>query len=124
MSLRLRTAFGFTALAVVMVALVGITTYHLLRSSMLTEIRHDVTQKASLFAATPAPDLDMFASPDTYLQVDTALGQAVQRSANLGGRRLPLTPAIRRGQAAQATVTHKPLFAAAHPMPSGRYVIL
>jgi signal transduction histidine kinase len=124
MSLRLRTAIGFTVLAAVVVALVGVTTYDLLRSSMLTEIRRDVTQKASLFASTPAPDLDMFASPDTYLQVDTARGRAVQRSANLGGRTLPLTAAMRRGEAVQTTVTRKSLFAAARGMPRGRYVIV
>jgi two-component system, OmpR family, sensor kinase len=123
-SLRLRTAIGFTALAAVVVALVGVTTYSLLRSSMLTEIRRDVTQKASLFASTPTPDLDMFTSPDTYLQVDTPAGQPVQRSANLGGRTLQLTPAMRSGQAAPTTVTHKSLFAAARRMPSGRYVIV
>lgn len=124
MSLRVRTALGFTALAAVVVALVGVTTYHLLRSSMLTEIRHDVAQKASLFASTPAPDLDMFAAPDTYLQVDSAFGRPVQRSANLGGRTLPLTAAMRQGRAVQATVTRKSLFAAARRMPRGRYVIV
>jgi signal transduction histidine kinase len=123
-SLRLRTALGFTALVAVMVTLVGVSTFHLLRTSMLTEIRRDVTQKASLFASTPAPDLDMFASPDTYLQVDTPAGGPVQRSANLGGRSLPLTMAMRRGQAVQATVSSKSLFAAARRMPSGRYVIV
>lgn len=124
MSLRLRTALGFTALAAVLVTLVGVTTYNLLRSSMLTEIRRDVTQKATLFASTPAPDLDMFASPDTYLQVDSARGDPVKRSANLVGRRLPLTPAMRAGHAVQTTVTRKDLFAAARRMPSGRYVIV
>jgi two-component system, OmpR family, sensor kinase len=123
-SLRLRTAVGFTTLAALVVILVGLTTYDLLRSSMLTEIRRDVTQKASLFAATRAPDLDMFASPDTYLQVDSSSGRPVRRSANLGGRRLPLTPAMRRGQPVQTTVTQKVLFAAARRMPSGRYVIV
>jgi signal transduction histidine kinase len=123
-SLRLRTAVGFTALAAVVVTLVGVSTFHLLRTSMLTEIRRDITQKASLFASTPAPDLDMFASPDTYLQVDTPAGGPVQRSANLGGRTLPLTVAMRRGRAVQATVTRKALFAAARRMPSGRYVIV
>jgi signal transduction histidine kinase len=123
-SLRLRTAVGFTALAAIVVMLVGVSTFHLLRTSMLTEIRRDITQKASLFASTPAPDLDMFASPDTYLQVDTPAGGPVQRSANLGGRTLPLTVDMRRGQAVQATVSGKALFAGARRMPSGRYVIV
>ncbi|HZE04027.1 MAG TPA: HAMP domain-containing sensor histidine kinase [Solirubrobacteraceae bacterium] len=124
MSLRLRTAIGFTALAAVLVTLVGVTTYNLLRSSMLTEIRRDVSQKATLFASTPTPDLDMFASPDTYLQVDSSRGAPVRRSANLGPRTLPLTAAMRGSQAVRTTVTGKALFAAAHRTHSGRYVIV
>src|SRR5215472_7679036 len=96
-TIRLRLAVAFTALVGLILLLTGAVTYQLLRHSLLTEIQQDVVRRAQSFSRTgsPAPaNLNPFAEPDVFLQVDRANGTVAARSANLGTRTLPAPPLI------------------------------
>jgi signal transduction histidine kinase len=70
---------------------------HLL-GSLSPEVDRDVRQRAEVLAATagrapmrvtPPPQLDVFSSPDVYLQLVFPDGSVAASSGNLGDRRLP-----------------------------------
>ena len=77
MTIRLRLAVAFTLLVGLILLLTGAVTYQLLRHSLLAEIQQDVVRRAQSFSRTesPAPtNLNPFAEPDVFLQVDRANG--------------------------------------------------
>jgi signal transduction histidine kinase len=103
MYIRTRLALWFTLILAVMLAGFSVTVYQVTRASLLSEIDRDVRQRAAAIAVTArppegetglrVPSLDVFTAPDTYLEVLAADGVVVARSANLGKRTLPLSPA-------------------------------
>lgn len=126
-SLRIRLAAVFTVLVAGILVLVGVTTYQLLRQSLLAEIERDVARRATTFrASSPAPpyDLDVFGAPDVFIQVVDAGGATLARSGNLGSRSLPLPDAARRGEVIEVHVADRPLFLTATPLGSGQYAVV
>src|SRR3989442_12448432 len=84
----------------VVLTVFSVTIYQLTKSNLLTEIDTDVRQRAAMlsFATHPypqettmhVPKLDVFASPDIYLQVLDRRGRVLASSGNLGNGTLPL----------------------------------
>jgi heavy metal sensor kinase len=116
MSLRLRLTLFFTAvLAVSLLAFSGLL-YLLLERTLDLDVDHAIAGKAEDVARTSRirgeypirprrirlPQIDAFAAPETYIQLLDAEGRPVDRSANLGEHRLPLTTealgAVRQGE--------------------------
>ncbi len=126
MSLRVRLAVAFTLLVGLTVALVGVTTYKLLRRGLLTEIERDVSRRAAAFAASHATPyyLDVFAAPDIFLEVVDEAGNPRASSGNLGDRVLPFTHAMRAGQVVEARLGDRPLYLTAAPLGDGQFIIV
>lgn len=127
MSLRIRFALFYTVLVGCTLAIVGTATYKFLRYGLLSEIERDVLRRATVFAASnsTAPySLDVFATPDTFLQVVDAAGAPIASSGNLGGRVLPLSKTARAGQVVEARVGGRPLYLTATPLVGDRFVIV
>jgi hypothetical protein len=85
-----------------------------------------VVRRAQSFSRTgsPAPaNLNPFAAPDVFVQVDRANGTVAARSANLGTRTLPAPPHS-RGRAVEARVGGRPLFVSSAALPGGTTVIV
>ena len=126
MTIRLRLAAAFTLLVGLILLLTSVVTYQLLRHSLLVEIQQDVVRHAQSFgrAGSPAPrDLNSFAAPDMFLQVNRPDGTVASRSANLGTRTLPAPPDS-RGRAVEASLGGRPLFVSSATLPSGTTVIV
>ncbi|MGH2376424.1 MAG: ATP-binding protein [bacterium] len=126
MSLRLRLAVAFTLIVGVTLALVGATTYELLRRGLLTEIERDVSRRAAAFASSHATPyyLDVFAAPDIFLEVVDEEGNPRAASGNLGDRVLPLTNAMRAGRVIEARMGNRPLYLTAAPLGEGKFIIV
>jgi two-component system, OmpR family, sensor kinase len=125
-TIRLRLAVAFTLLVGLILLLTGAVTYQLLRHSLLAEIQQDVVRRAQSVSRTesPAPkNLNPFAAPDVFVQVDRANGTVAARSANLGTRTLPAPPGS-RGRAVEARVGGRPLFVSSAALPGGSTVIV
>jgi two-component system, OmpR family, sensor kinase len=100
MYIRTRLALLFMLILSVVLTAFSVTTYQLTKSNLLTEIDTDVRQRAAMLtlATHPypqettmrVPKLDVFASPDIYLQVLDQHGRVLASSGNLGNRTLPL----------------------------------
>src|SRR5712691_1319785 len=100
MYIRTRLALWFVLILSVVLTALGVTVYQLTKSNLLTEIDTDVRQRAAMLhlATHPypqettmhVPKLDVFASPDIYLQVLDEHGRVLASSGNLGNRTLPL----------------------------------
>lgn len=105
MSIRARLTLWYTTIFGVTLVLFGVILYYLLFVNLVQEVDHSLDQKAdkvlestqiveSLF--TPykeliLPNVDVFASPDTFLQIIDSRGSIRARSDNLGNRMLPLS---------------------------------
>jgi two-component system OmpR family sensor kinase len=124
MTVRLRMALGFTALAAAILSLAGVATYQILRGSLLDEIERDVARRAAAFAAVPPRDLDVFTAPDVFLQVVDRRGRPVRRSANLEGRRLPLPLRARAGEVVEVHVDGRPLFETSAALANGGRIVV
>ena len=127
LSIRVKLAVFFTVAVALILAGAGVVTYQLLRHSLLAEIQRDVATRAHTFSAGhPGPpyDLDTFAAPDVFIQVQTGDGTVSARSANLAGRSLPLPDAARAGQVAEVRLSGRPLVLAAAALPGGGYVVV
>jgi two-component system, OmpR family, sensor kinase len=125
--IRVKLAVFFTVAVALILAGAGVVTYQLLRHSLLDEIARDVAARAHTFSAShPGPpyDLDVFAAPDVFIQVEAADGTVTARSANLVGRSLPLPDSARTGQVAEVRLSGRPLMLAAAPLPGGGYVVV
>lgn len=127
MTIRLRLALFFTLLVGCTLVLVGTATYKLLRHGLLAAIERDVSERAAVFARSnpnPPYNLDVFAAPDTFLQVLDGTGAPVAGSGNLGPRRLPFSPAARAGRVVEARVGGRPLYLTAAALPGGRFIVV
>ncbi len=127
LSIRVKLAVFFTVAVALILAGAGVVTYQLLRHSLLTEIERDVATRAHTFSAGhPGPpyDLDTFAAPDVFIQVQAGDGTVSARSANLARRSLPLPAAARTGQVAEVRLSGRPLMLAAAPLAGGGYVVV
>jgi len=121
MSIRTRLALLFMLILSVVLTAFSVTIYQLTKSNLLTEIDTDVRQRATMLhlATHPypqettmhVPKLDVFASPDIYLQVLDQHGSVLASSGNLGDRTLPLMrDAIAADQVREARVGSTLLF--------------
>src|SRR5229473_6099069 len=100
MYIRTRLALWFMLILSVVLTAFSVTIYQLTKSNLLTEIGTDVRQRTAMLtlATHPypqettmrVPKLDVFASPDIYLQVLDQRGRVLASSGNLGNRTLPL----------------------------------
>jgi two-component system, OmpR family, sensor kinase len=125
LSIRVKLAVFFTVAVALILAGAGVVTYQLLRHSLLAEIERDVAMRAHTFSASqPGPpyDLDTFAAPDVFIQVQTGDGTISARSANLARRSLPLPDAARAGQVVEVRLSGRPLMLTTAVLPGGRYV--
>src|SRR5258708_27950006 len=97
---RTRLALLFMLILSVVLTAFSVTIYQLTKRNLLTEIDTDGRQRATMLhlATHPypqattmhVPKLDVFASPDIYLQVLDRHGSALASSGNLWNRTLPL----------------------------------
>src|SRR6266849_1358161 len=121
MYIRTRLALWFMLILSVVLMAFSVTIYQLTKSNLLTEIDTDVRQRAAMLtlATHPypqettmrVPKLDVFASPDIYLQVLDQRGRVLGSSGNLGNRTLPLMrDAIAADQVREARVGKTLLF--------------
>jgi len=121
MYIRTRLALLFMLILSVVLTAFSVTIYQLTKSNLLTEIDTDVRQRAAMLtlATHPypqettmrVPKLDVFASPDIYLQVLDQRGRVLASSGNLGNRTLPLMrDAIADDQVREARVGSTLLF--------------
>src|SRR5438477_584015 len=121
MYIRTRLALWFMLILSVVLTAFSVTIYQLTKSNLLTEIDTDVRQRAAMLtlATHPYPEettmrvpkLDVFASPDIYLQVLDQRGRVLASSGNLGNRTLPLMrDAIVSDQVREAHVGRTLLF--------------
>ena len=121
MYIRTRLALWFMLILSVVLTAFSVTIYQLTKSNLLTEIDTDVRQRAAMLtlATHPYPEettmrvpkLDVFASPDIYLQVLDQHGRVLASSGNLGNRTLPLMrDAIAADQVREARVGSTLLF--------------
>ncbi len=100
MYIRTRLALWFMLILSVVLTAFSVTIYQLTKSNLLTEIDTDVRQRAAMLSLAThpypqettmrVPKLDVFASPDIYLQVLDQHGRVLASSGNLGNRILPL----------------------------------
>lgn len=115
MEIRTRLALWFMLILSVALIAFSVIIYQLTRSNLLTQIDTDVRQRAAMLAlaAHPypqdttlhVPKLDVFASPDIYLQMLDQQGRVLASSGNLGTRTLPLMrDAIAADQVREARV--------------------
>jgi len=121
MYIRTRLALWFMLILSVVLTVFSVSIYQLTKSNLLTEIDTDVRQRAAMLmlATHPypqdttihVPKLDVFASPDIYLQVLDQHGRVLASSGNLGNRTLPLMrDAIAADQVREARVGSTLLF--------------
>jgi len=121
MYIRTRLALWFMLILSLVLTAFSVTIYQLTKSNLLTEIDTDVRQRAAMLqlATHPypqdttmrVPKLDVFASPDIYLQVLDQRGRVLASSGNLGNRTLPLMrDAIAADQVREARVGSTLLF--------------
>lgn len=127
MSIRTRLTVGFLLIVAAVMAVFGLAVYDLTRQSLLGEMERSVRGHAADFAlaAQPAagqrlpqvPDLDMFNSPDTFVEIVDPSGTLLGASANLGAQRLPFHPeAIRRDRVEDVSLGGSPLILYGKPI--------
>ncbi|SRR6266568_648260 len=121
MYIRTRLALWLMLILALVLAAFSVTIYQLTRNNLLTEIDRDVRQRAAAIhtAVLPPPgqttlripQLDVFSSPDCYLQVLDQQGKVLASSGNLGNRTLPLLQdAIATDTVKEVMVGPMPLF--------------
>jgi two-component system, OmpR family, sensor kinase len=127
MYIRTRLTIWFLLIVLVLLAAFSVTIYQLTRSNLLAMIDQDVHHQAAILqtaihpcpgtATLCVPPLDVFNSPDTFLQVQDQHGTILARSGNLGKWKLPLLPtAIAANQVQELPVEKMPLFVYGQPV--------
>ncbi len=104
MSLRARLTLWYTVVFGGTLIILGLLLYYFLAAYMIGETDRALNNKATqvlasikivdypfLLKEVVLPDVDVFASPDTFLQVVDNRGRVQARSGNLGNRVLPLS---------------------------------
>jgi two-component system OmpR family sensor kinase len=107
LSIRLRLTIWYTAVLAVTMLLFSVFLYFLLARNLTVEINKSIVIKgreviSSVRVIGPPhqlrqvvlPDVDVFATPDIFLQVVDSQGTVVARSQNLGGQNLPVNEAM------------------------------
>ncbi len=129
MSIRTRLTVGFLLIVAAVIAVFGLAVYDLTRQSLLSEMDQNVRDRAAVFAvaAGPAPgqtvpqlpDIDMFNSPDTFVEIVDPAGAVLGASGNLGSQKLPLdVDAIRNNRVEDVRVDGRPLILYGRPIES------
>ncbi len=133
MYIRTRLTLWFLLMMVGVLATFSIVISQLTRSNLLTEIDRDVRQRAVVIAMAVHPDprettlhrpnLDVFTSPDVYLQVLDQNGAVLESSGNLGNRVLPLhRQIIAANRVEEVMMGNLPLFVYGNPVMIGNQV--
>jgi two-component system, OmpR family, sensor kinase len=121
MYIRTRLTLWFLLILALVLAAFSLTIYQLTRDNLLGWINQDVRHQATILRATThmcvgkvalcVPELDVYNSPDVFLQVQDPHGAVLASSGNLGKRTLPLLQdAITANQVKEVAVGHVPLF--------------
>jgi two-component system, OmpR family, sensor kinase len=129
LSIRTRLTVGFLLIVAAVIAAFGLAVYDLTRQSLLNELDDSVRDHAATFAiaAQPPPgktvpqipDLDMFKSPDVFVEIVDPSGSVIGASANLGSQRLPFHPdAIRMERVEDVRLAGSPLILYGRPISS------
>src|SRR6266851_2666976 len=127
MYIRTRLTLWFLLIVLLLLATFSVTIYQLTRINLLAMIDQDVRHQAAFLqvaihlcpgtATLCVPPLDVFNSPDTFLQVQDQHGTILARSGNLGKWKLPLLPAaIASNQVKELPVEKMPLFVYGQPV--------
>jgi two-component system, OmpR family, sensor kinase len=127
MYIRTRLTLWFLLIVLLLLAAFSVTIYQLTKRNLLAMIDQDVRHQAAILRAAIhpcpgtatlcVPPLDVFNSPDTFLQVQDQHGNILARSGNLGKWRLPLLPAaIAADQVQELPVEKTPLFVYGQPV--------
>lgn len=104
-SVRKRLTVWYTLVLSLMLLLFGVVLYAYLGHNLNQEIDQGVTNQAAQVVRSiqvvgefplplrqvVLPDVDVFATPDTYLQVVNNNGEVIARSGNLGSQLLPMS---------------------------------
>jgi two-component system OmpR family sensor kinase len=129
LSIRTRLTLGFLLIVAAVIAAFGVAVYDLTRQSLLSQMDSSVRDHAADFAVAaqpPAgetqphiPDLDMFTSPDTFVEVVDPSGTVLATSANLGSQRLPFhRDAIKNNRVEDVRLAGSPLILYGRPIES------
>ena len=129
MSIRTRLTLGFLLIVAAVIAAFGLAVYNLTRQSLLNEMDSNVRDHAADFAVAAEPqagstipqipDLNMFNSPDTFVEIVDPTGNVIAASANLGNERLPFHPDwIRQNQVHDIRLAGSPLICYGRPIES------
>lgn len=123
MDIRTRLTAWFLLIVLVLLAVFSMTIFQLTKNNLLALIDQDVRHQADILQATihpcPGPGpiklcvpaLDVFYSPDTFLQVQDQHGTILAKSGNLGKWKLPFLPAaIASDQVEEVPVKQVSLF--------------
>jgi signal transduction histidine kinase len=130
---RTRLALWFALIMAVALAGLSLGVYNLTRHNLLAEIQQDVQERSQALAAAARPEpgettlrplqLDAFSAPDVFVEVLSADGKPLARSANLESRTLPFQPqAIGTGEAEEVHVGGLPLFMSGRAVHEGATV--
>jgi two-component system, OmpR family, sensor kinase len=129
LSIRTRLTVGFLAIVAAVITVFGLAVYDLTRQSLLNELDDSVRDHAAALAVAaepPAgqtlpqlPDIDMFNSPDTFVEIVDPSGNVLGASGNLGNQRLPFhLKAIQSDQVEDVHVGGRPLILYGRPIQS------
>jgi len=129
LSIRTRLTVGFLLIVAAVIAVFGLTVYDLTRQSLLSEMDQSVRDRAAVFAVAAAPgpgqtvpqlpDIDMFNSPDTFVEIVDPAGSVLGASGNLGQRKLPFKPdSILKNRVDDVRVDGMPLILYGRPIES------
>ncbi|HEY0754091.1 MAG TPA: HAMP domain-containing sensor histidine kinase [Ktedonobacteraceae bacterium] len=123
MDIRTRLTCWFLLIVLVLLAAFSMTIFQLTKNDLLDMIEQDVHHQAEILQAAThvcpdpgvqklcVPALDVFYSPDTFLQLQDQYGAILAKSGNLGKWKLPLLPAaIDKHQVEELPVEHASLF--------------
>lgn len=123
MDIRTRLTCWFLFIVLVLLTVFSVTIFQLTKSNLLATIEQDVRHQAEILQAAVhpcssagkmklcVPSLDVFNSPDTFLQVQDPHGTILARSGNLGKWRLPLlSDAVAANRVEEVQVRNTPLF--------------
>jgi two-component system OmpR family sensor kinase len=127
MYIRTRLTLWFLLVVLLLLSAFSVTIYQLAKRNLVAEIDQDVHHQAAILRAAIhpcpgsatlcVPELDVFKSPDTFLQVQDQRGTILARSGNLGQWKLPLLPsAIAANQVQELPVEKTPLFVYGQPI--------
>src|SRR6266568_4721154 len=127
MYIRTRLTFWFLLIVLLLLAAFSVTIYQLTKRKLVAAIDQDVRHQAAILQTAihpcPAsttlcvPELDVFTSPDTFLQVQDQRGTILARSGHLGKWKLPLLPAaIAANQVQEVQVEKTLLFVYGQPI--------